>query len=175
MATYYWYNGSGTWDAVTATNWSTSLAGPRNLSPAPNAPTSADTVVFDGLSGTGTVTVSSSSGAPTCLTLTASAIPAALVLTPTPGAIIDVYGSVNFGANATGSLALYMSSTTIGNTVTISSANIVQSIFYIGSGTFTQSASTVINPTGATGIGIGGSGSTVTFSGAITTNKCATP
>ena len=46
MATRYWVGGSGTWDAVSTTNWSTTSGGSGGAS----APTYADNVIFDTLS-----------------------------------------------------------------------------------------------------------------------------
>ena len=46
MATRYWVGGTGTWDAVSTTNWSTLSGGTGGAS----APTYADNVVFDSLS-----------------------------------------------------------------------------------------------------------------------------
>lgn len=51
MATYYWVGGSGTWDAATTTNWSSTSGGSGGA----GSPTTADTVNFDINSGTGTV------------------------------------------------------------------------------------------------------------------------
>lgn len=46
MATRYWVGGTGTWDAVSTTNWSTISGGTGGAS----APTYADNVIFDSLS-----------------------------------------------------------------------------------------------------------------------------
>ena len=76
MATRYWVGGSGTWDAVSTTNWSASSGGAGGAS----APTYADNVVFDSLSnatayavtfGRGFTGTGSISG--TTLTVTAAA------------------------------------------------------------------------------------------------------
>jgi hypothetical protein len=170
MATYYWYNNGGDWDSFSTSNWSTSATNPRNLSPAPNAPTSADDVVFDSLSGTGIVNLISN---PVCRNITATTLSTSLQFYGgTGGAALSVHGSVNLGANATfvtAQLSLTMYSTSLGNTVTIGNTSLVAYINYIGSGTFTQSASTVLNGTGLTSIGV--FAGTVTFSGAITTNN----
>ena len=53
MAVRYWVGGSGTWDASSTTNWSASSGGASGAS----APTSADDVIFDTNSGSGTVTL----------------------------------------------------------------------------------------------------------------------
>lgn len=52
MATYYWVNGTGTWDNATTTNWSLSSGGVGGA----GTPTSIDNVIFDINSGTGTCT-----------------------------------------------------------------------------------------------------------------------
>lgn len=53
MAARYWVGGTGTWDAISLLNWSTSSGGAAGAS----VPGSGDTVIFDGASGGGTVTV----------------------------------------------------------------------------------------------------------------------
>jgi hypothetical protein len=55
MANRYWVGGSGTWDAVTTTNWSATSGGAGGAS----APVAADAVIFDSASGTGTCTTAS--------------------------------------------------------------------------------------------------------------------
>lgn len=52
-ASRFWVGGTGTWDAVTTTNWSATNGGGGGAS----VPTSADDVTFNGSSGGGTVTV----------------------------------------------------------------------------------------------------------------------
>jgi hypothetical protein len=61
MATRYWVGGTGTWDASSTANWSLTTGGASGAS----APTSADTVIFDSLSGTGTCTTASGSACAT--------------------------------------------------------------------------------------------------------------
>lgn len=53
MAARFWVGGTGTWDAVTTTNWSATSGGAGGAS----VPTSADTVTIDTNSGTGTCTM----------------------------------------------------------------------------------------------------------------------
>lgn len=53
MATRYWVGGSGTWDAVSTTNWAASSGGSGGAS----VPTYADDVVFDSLSNATAYTV----------------------------------------------------------------------------------------------------------------------
>jgi hypothetical protein len=64
MATYYWVGGSGTWDATSTTNWASSSGGAGGA----GVPTSADDVIFDASSNTGTnpftVTIGGTSVAP---------------------------------------------------------------------------------------------------------------
>ena len=52
MADRYWVGGSGTWDSSSTANWSATSGGAAGAS----APTTADAVIFDSASGTGTVT-----------------------------------------------------------------------------------------------------------------------
>lgn len=71
MANRYWVGGSGTWDATTTTNWSATSGGAGGAS----APGTADAVIFDANSNTGTndftVTLS---GSPTCQTMDTTGI-----------------------------------------------------------------------------------------------------
>lgn len=53
MVARYWVGGTGTWDASDTTHWASASNGAGGQS----APVAADTVVFDNLSGAGTVTV----------------------------------------------------------------------------------------------------------------------
>lgn len=53
MAARFWVGGTGTWDATNNGHWSLTTGGTGNQA----APTAADTVTFDGLSGGGIVTV----------------------------------------------------------------------------------------------------------------------
>jgi len=52
-ASRFWVGGTGTWDASSTTNWSATTGGGSGAS----VPGAADTVTFDGSSGTGTVTL----------------------------------------------------------------------------------------------------------------------
>lgn len=53
MANRYWVGGNGTWDGTTTTNWSTTSGGAGGAS----VPGTADAVLFDYNSGTGTATI----------------------------------------------------------------------------------------------------------------------
>lgn len=163
MATYYWVNGSGFWDSSSTANWSLTSGVVAPAGP----PTSADTVVFNASSGAGTVNIFSGA---TCLDLTASLVPATTLFWGGTSVPVAVYGSVNFGANATftnAAISLNMLATTTGKTVTISNTTIVNDITYSGvGGAWTQSASTVLNGNPSITVNAG----SVTFSGAIVTN-----
>lgn len=54
MAARFWFGGTGTWDNSNTANWGTASNG---VGAPASAPTSSDTVTFDGNSGGGTVTV----------------------------------------------------------------------------------------------------------------------
>ena len=66
MATRFWVGGTGTWSSSNTTNWSATTGGAGGAS----VPTTADTVIFDPLSGTGTVTTDATT--PNCGAITAS-------------------------------------------------------------------------------------------------------
>jgi len=84
MASRYWVGGAGTWIAGVTTNWSATSGGAGGAS----VPTSADDVIFDANSGTGTVTVYNTQ---TCASLTGfPGITLAGGTTPS----IQVYGTV---------------------------------------------------------------------------------
>jgi hypothetical protein len=63
MANRYWVGGTGTWSTSNTTNWSTSSGGSGGAS----VPGTSDAVIFDGSSGSGTVTVNYT---PTVVSLT---------------------------------------------------------------------------------------------------------
>jgi hypothetical protein len=92
MADRYWVGGNGTWDASTTTNWSATSGGAAGAS----APTTADNAIFNGSSGTGTVTISSGA---TCLNLDASAVTANTKFNGQ--AVLAAQGNVTFAAAAT--------------------------------------------------------------------------
>lgn len=164
MATYYWFNGAGTWSSFDTANWSTSATLPRTSAGVP--PTSADDVVFDNLSGTGTVTLTSN---PVCRNVTATTLSTSLQFYGGGGfAALNVHGSANFGANATfitNKLDINFYGTGSGKTVTITNTSLVDNVSYVDAGSWSQSASTI-----GTTIFVS-SGATVTFTGAITTSN----
>lgn len=95
MATYFWVGSSGTWTDAT-NHWATSSGGAPN---AANVPTSADDVIFDANSNTGTgaftITLNGTSGAPNACNNfranEASALDGALGFSGV-GIYLDVYG-----------------------------------------------------------------------------------
>lgn len=66
MATRFWVGGTGTWSSSNTTNWSATTGGAGGAS----VPTTADSVAFDTLSGTGTVTTNATT--PNCGAITIS-------------------------------------------------------------------------------------------------------
>jgi hypothetical protein len=72
MATYYWVGGSGSWDATTTANWASSSGGAGGA----GVPTTADDVIIDTNSGTGSV---SGAGNNACRNLTITATQALLL------------------------------------------------------------------------------------------------
>lgn len=104
MATYYWVGGSGNWNATSTANWSDTSGGSSGFGP----PTSADDVIFDAGSNTGTnpftVTVTGTSAAPAvCLSFTTGgaggALDGAMTLAfSNATSVLAVNGSVTFPA-----------------------------------------------------------------------------
>lgn len=128
MATYYWVGGSGNWDATSTTNWASSSGGSGGA----GVPTSADNVIFDANSNTGTnaftVTVTGTSSAPAvCNDFSTGgaggALDGAMTLSMGATAVLDCYGSMtlpatNLTASGTGSSTINFKATTTGKTLT---------------------------------------------------------
>jgi hypothetical protein len=89
--TRYWVGGSGTWDATSTTNWSATSGGAAGAS----VPNLGDTVIFNGESGAGTVTLSGILG---CSSIT------------TTGSSFTFSGSGTLGVNGSG---ITLSATTV--------------------------------------------------------------
>lgn len=89
MATYYWVGGTGTWDQSSTANWRTTSGG---ATPAPAAPTSADNVIFDDNSGTGTVSIETA----VCNDWTCTRTTGTNIITFGGSFKIDVYGSITW-------------------------------------------------------------------------------
>ena len=145
MADRYWVGGSGNWDATSTTNWATSSGGASGAS----APTSADNVIFDGASNTGTnaftVTVTGTTAAPAlCADFSTGggggALDGAMTLTMGATAFLDVYGSMtlpatNFSVSATTGAGIRYKSTTTGKTVTTNGVSLSNTrVSFIGTG-----------------------------------------
>lgn len=160
MATRYWVpaagSSTGTWDASTTTNWSTSSGGLGGAS----APTSADDVVFDALSAVlspFTVTLGTSAA---CGSMTASALTQVMTLAWGTTGLLTCSGSMSWPAS---SFAVSGAGGAIGTTGIVFAAT-------SGSWTFTTNGVTVLCP-----VQFGGAGSTVTLGSALTsTNAQAT-
>jgi len=137
MATYYWVGGDGNWSDAT-NHWSNASGGSPNAS---YLPTSADNVIFDANSNTGTgsftVTVDGTSASPSlCADFSTGgaggALDGAMTLTMGATAALNVYGSwtnpaTNFAWSTTSGATLTFASTASGKTITtngISLANV---------------------------------------------------
>jgi hypothetical protein len=128
MATYYWVGGSGTWDATSTTNWASSSGGAGGA----GVPTSADDVIFDANSNTGTnpftVTIGGTSAVPAvCNDLSTGgaggALDGAMTLAFGTTGYLDCYGSmilpaVNFAFSASAGARISFKATTTGKTLT---------------------------------------------------------
>ena len=145
MATYFWVNGSGSWDATSTANWSNASGGASGFGP----PTSADNVIFDANSNVGTgaftVTVTGTSSAPAvCNDFSTGgaggALDGAMTLTMGATAQLDVYGSftapaTNFTTSGTTGSNIRFASTSTGKTVTTNGVSFSAINFrFIGSG-----------------------------------------
>jgi len=131
MATYYWVGGAGNWDNSSTTNWSLTSGGAGGA----GAPTSADNVIFNASSGTGRVLVQTGA---ICNDLTASAVTTATTFSGVSAAV-EVYGSVNFGANATNTVsteyfAIDFEATTTGKTLTCAATGFLGDLSFVGTG-----------------------------------------
>lgn len=116
MATYYWFGGTGSWDATT-THWSLTSGNTGGVL-APNAPTSADDVIFDNLSNPTAYTVTLTT--PTCRSVTGSG-PASGNVTIIGSATWSIYGSMTFasaGITRSNTGAITFAATTPGWTIT---------------------------------------------------------
>lgn len=130
--TRYWRGGTGTWDASTTTNWSTSSGGSGGAS----VPTSADAVVFDSASNATAYTVTCTATQLRCGTLTISG-PASGNVTWAGTAPLACHDSVTLPATGltrtyTGTLTLTGSSA--GRTLTTNGVTLLSQIAINGIG-----------------------------------------
>jgi len=107
MATFYWVGGTGTWNTSTTTNWASSTGGGGGA----GVPTSADDVIIDTLSGTGTITCT----AGVCNNLTVTAAQA--IILGAASSTLSVFGSMTLPA------AGLFSASTNANTITFASTS----------------------------------------------------
>jgi hypothetical protein len=131
MATYYWVGGTGTWDSSTTTHWASSSGGAANA----GVPTSADNVIFDTLSGTGTVSVVGSSGV--CFNFTVTATQALGF-----SASLGCYGSMALpsgGSTTFSALNLSFLGTTTGLTISTNGKTVGAPTFNGAGGSWTLS------------------------------------
>lgn len=95
MATRYWVGGTGTWDATSTANWSTTSGGAAGAS----APVAADTAIFDANSGTGTCTTAAGATA-TTVTLNSATLALTLGTNLTiTGTFTLTAGTLTLGSN----------------------------------------------------------------------------
>jgi hypothetical protein len=91
MADRFWVGGTGTWDATTTTNWSTTSGGAGGAS----APTSADDVYFDANSDAGgAFTVTVAAGGRNCKNFDSTGVDQAMVLAGAAASsvILNIHG-----------------------------------------------------------------------------------
>ena len=134
MATYYWVGGSGNWSDAT-NHWANASGGSPSAS---YLPTSADDVVFDAASNTGTgaftVTVNGTSASPSlCRDFSTGgaggALDGAMTLSLGATAQLDCYGSMtlpatNFSVSPTTGAVFNFSSTTTEKTITTNAVSL---------------------------------------------------
>lgn len=108
--TLYWVGGTATWDSTAGTKWSTTSGGAGGES----APTDGDNVIFNGSSGSVTVTIGAGSTA-ICRSLTATGFIGTL---NAASQTLTTYGNITFGTGmtitGTTSSRLYCASTAAG-------------------------------------------------------------
>lgn len=127
MATYYWVGGAGTWNASSTTNWASSSGGAGGA----GVPTSADDVIFDTNSGTGTITFS---GVCVCRNLTVTSTQA---ITFGSGTFYGIYGSLSLptgGSFTWTGVPVTFRATTSGNTLNWGDKSTSQQITFDGAG-----------------------------------------
>lgn len=146
MALRYWVGGTGTWDGSNTTNWSATSGGAGGAS----VPGSADQVIFDASSGTGTVTLGIS---PTIQQLDFSGF-AQTFNFQTNTITISSTASPAF----TGSTSMTVTGTPVINIVTSSIKNVI-------AGAVTESNSISFNVSGSSTFSISGSVRNLDFTG----------
>ena len=121
MATRYWVGGSGTWDATSTTNWAASTGGTAGAS----APTSADNVIIDSASGSGSITLAPAATSGSCLdiTITTTSLVFGINAFIAAGQQVNIYGSVSFVSGVVlgsySNIIMNMSATVTGKTINL--------------------------------------------------------
>lgn len=142
MANRFWVGGTGTWDASSTANWSTTTGGASGAS----APTSGDVALFDANSGAGTCTTAAGA---VCSNLTMNSAVCDLVLgddLTANGTLTLTSGSINLAShNLTCNIFVSSNSnirtldfgtgkiTLVGNAATIWSTNTITNFTILGS------------------------------------------
>lgn len=184
MATYYWVGGSGNWDATSTTNWASSSGGAGGA----GVPTSADDVIFDAGSNTGTdpftVTITGTISAPSsCANFTTGGAGGALdgTMTLDLGSTgwLDCYGSMtwpatNFVFTLSGSFTanLRFRASTTGNTFTTNGVTTAGSLTLVFTGLGAWTLGSALTFTNTVLSVVSGSFSSGNFN--ITVNSLAT-
>lgn len=124
MADRYWVGGTGTWDATSTANWSATSGGAGGAS----APTSADNVIIDANSGTGTITCTGA----VCNDITVTASQA--ITLGAASSTLSVYGNLTFPSGGsfstgTGARTITFAATTTGKTITTNGKSIYDAVF----------------------------------------------
>ena len=121
IRTLYWVGGTGTWDTTTTTNWSLTSGGASGAI----APTSADNVIIDSNSGTGTITCTLG----VCNDLTVTATQA--IILGAASSTFSVYGNLTFPSGgsfsaSTNTNVITFAGTTTGLTITTNGKSLSQ-------------------------------------------------
>lgn len=130
MATYYWVGGTGTWDATTTTNWSTSSGGAGGA----GVPTAADDVIFNSASNATGYTLTVGPTPTTCKNCTMAA-PASGILTWAGVGVWTILGSLSItGTNITKTYSgnINFTSTVAGNTIDQGGLSFSSNVFIFG-------------------------------------------
>lgn len=136
MATYYWVNDGGTWDATTTTNWATSSGGVGGA----GVPTSVDNAVFDNLSNATLYAVTVGTNAVAADISISGPASGNVTITLGATAALGCYGSwVNAATgvvfSTAGASQINFSATSTGNTITTNSVSLGQgNIRFVGVG-----------------------------------------
>jgi hypothetical protein len=154
MATYYWVGGDGTWDASSTANWSLTSGGLPGVA----APSSADTVIFDSASGTGTCTTAAGA---TCTTATLNSSTLNLTLGANLtqlGSFTLTLGALNLNSNSLTCTVFSSSNSNVrsidfgtGNITLTDSNRLVWSTSTANNFTYTGTPTVISNYSGSTG------------------------